>query len=90
VVIIAGQDTIDLGLTPSLARPGGNVTGVVLGSVLASKRLELLKQAVPRATRAAMLATGDAAFRIQVKEATQAAVLLDVRLVLARADQVIE
>jgi putative ABC transport system substrate-binding protein len=82
VVIIAGQDTVDLGLTPSLARPGGNVTGVVLGSVLAGKRLELLKEAVPRATRVAMLATGDVAFRVQVTEAEQAATLLGVKLVV--------
>jgi putative ABC transport system substrate-binding protein len=85
VFIIAGQDPVELGLTPSLARPGGNVTGVVLGSVLAGKRLELLKEAVPRATRIAMLATGDAAFRIQVKEAEQAAALLGVRLVVVEA-----
>ena len=85
VFIIAGQDSVELGLTPSLARPGGNATGVVLGSVLAGKRLELLKEAVPRATRVAMLATGDAAFRIQVKEAEQAASLLGVRLVVVEA-----
>jgi len=85
VIIIAGQDTVELGLTPSLARPGGNVTGVVLGSVLAGKRLELLEEAVPRATRIAMLATGDVAFRIQVEEATQAAALLGVRLVVVEA-----
>ena len=82
VIIIAGQDTVELGLTPSLARPGGNVTGVVLGSLLAGKRLELLKEAVPRAARIAMLATGDVAFRIQVKEAEEAAALLGVRLVV--------
>jgi putative ABC transport system substrate-binding protein len=85
VILIAGQDTVELGLTPSLARPGGNVTGVVLGSLLAGKRLELLKEAVPRATRIAMLATEDQAFRIQVKEAEQAAALLGVRLVVVEA-----
>ena len=85
VFIIAGQDPVELGLTPSMARPGGNVTGVVLGSVLAGKRLELLKEAVPRATRIAMLATGDAAFQIQVKEAERAAALLGVRLVVVEA-----
>ena len=85
VFIIAGQDPVELGLTPSLARPGGNVTGVVLGSVLAGKRLELLKEAVPRATRIAMLATGDAAFQVQVKEAGRAAALLGVRLVVVEA-----
>jgi putative ABC transport system substrate-binding protein len=85
VFIIAGQDPVELGLTPSLARPGGNATGVVLGSVLAGKRLELLKEAVPRATRVAMLATGDEAFRIQLKEAERAAPLLGVRLVVVEA-----
>ena len=85
VINIAGQDTVELGLTPSLARPGGNVTGVVLGSVLAGKRLELLTQAVPRATRIAMLATGDAAFRVQVTEAEQAAARLGVKLVVVEA-----
>jgi putative tryptophan/tyrosine transport system substrate-binding protein len=85
VINIAGQDTVELGLTLSLARPGGNVTGVVLGSVLAGKRLELLKQAVPRATRIAMLSTGDAAFRSQVTEAEQAAAVLGVRLIVVEA-----
>jgi putative ABC transport system substrate-binding protein len=87
VFIIAGQDPVELGLTPSLARPGGNVTGVVLGSVLAGKRLELLKEAVPRAARIAMLATGDAAFRVQVTEAERAAALLGVRLVVVEAKE---
>jgi ABC-type uncharacterized transport system substrate-binding protein len=31
MIIIAGQDTVELGLTPSLARPDGNITGVVHG-----------------------------------------------------------
>jgi len=86
VINIAGQDTVELGLTPSLARPGGNITGVVLGSVLAGKRLELLKQAVPGATRIAMLATGDAAFRVQVTEAGQAAARLGVRLIVVEVE----
>ena len=85
VILIAGQDTVALGLTPSLSRPGGNLTGVVLGSVLAGKRLELLREAAPHAKRIAMLATGDAAMRAQVKEAEQAAVLLGARLVVVEA-----
>ena len=85
VILIAGQDTVELGLTLSLSRPGGNITGVVLGSVLAGKRLELLKEAVPHAKRIAMLATGDAAIRPQVKEAEQAAALLGVKLVVVEA-----
>jgi ABC-type uncharacterized transport system substrate-binding protein len=85
VILIAGQDTVELGLTPSLSRPGGNLTGVVLGSVLAGKRLELLKEAVPHAKRIAMLATGDAAMRAQVGEAEQAAARLGVTLVVVEA-----
>ena len=46
------------GANVSLTREIPDLTGVVLGSVLAGKRLELLKEAVPRATRVAMLATG--------------------------------
>ena len=57
VVIIAGQDTVDLGLTPSLARPGGNVTGVTVnvGPEIEAKRLHMLKEAVPSASRIAFL-----------------------------------
>jgi putative ABC transport system substrate-binding protein len=85
VILFAGSDPVELGLVLSLARPGGNVTGVVLGSMLAGKRLELLKEAVPRATRIAMLAAGESSGRDQVKEAEQAAALLGVRLVVVEA-----
>jgi putative tryptophan/tyrosine transport system substrate-binding protein len=45
------------GFVASLARPGGNVTGVVMGpgSSLTAKRMELLREAVPRAARVAFL-----------------------------------
>jgi len=85
VILFAGSDPVELGLVPSLARPGGNVTGVVLGSLLAGKRLELLKEAVPRAARIAMLTAGESSGRAQVQEAQQAAALLGVRLVVVEA-----
>jgi len=85
VILFAGSDPVELGLVPNLARPGGNVTGVVLGSMLADKRLELLKEVVPRARRIAMLAAGASSGQAQVKEAEQAAALLGIRLVVIEA-----
>jgi putative tryptophan/tyrosine transport system substrate-binding protein len=51
-----GPDPVEAGFIESLARPGGNVTGVTnLGSELGGKRLELLKEAVPKLARVAVL-----------------------------------
>jgi putative ABC transport system substrate-binding protein len=57
VVFMIGANPVRLGLIASLARPGGNVTGVtnMLGDI-EGKRWELLKEVVPRASRAAYLA----------------------------------
>jgi putative ABC transport system substrate-binding protein len=57
IVIIAVGDPVKSGLVTSLARPGGNVTGLsMLGTAeLVGKRLELLTQAVPGVTRVAVL-----------------------------------
>jgi putative ABC transport system substrate-binding protein len=56
IVFATGSDPVTDGLVTSLNRPGGNVTGVSFFSgVLGAKRLELLRQMVPRATIIAML-----------------------------------
>jgi putative tryptophan/tyrosine transport system substrate-binding protein len=56
VMTSAGIDPVGAGLVESLARPGGNVTGLTtLSRELAGKRLELLKEAVPKIARIAVL-----------------------------------
>jgi len=56
VMVGAGVDPVEAGLIESIARPGGNVTGITtLDARLGGKRLELLKEAVGRVTRVAVL-----------------------------------
>jgi putative ABC transport system substrate-binding protein len=56
IVFLVGQDPTKLGLVSSLARPGGNLTGLNLfANELEAKRLQLLHQLVPRAVRFAVL-----------------------------------
>jgi putative ABC transport system substrate-binding protein len=57
IVMMFPTDPVELGLVSSLSHPGGNVTGTTYapGSGIMAKQLELLKEAVPRATRIAVL-----------------------------------
>ncbi len=85
IVMLAGGDPVAQGLVPSLARPGGNVTGVVFApdGTLAGKQLELLKSAVPRATRFAFLAPfAYPGIRPQIQETRTAATVLGIELVV--------
>jgi putative ABC transport system substrate-binding protein len=57
IVVAAGDDPVRSGLVAGLNRPGGNLTGVSwLSALVGTKRLELLRQVMPKATTIAMLA----------------------------------
>src|SRR5262249_44218440 len=56
IVFLTGEDPVRVGLVPNLARPGGNATGIAfLTTELATKRLELLRELLPKAERVAIL-----------------------------------
>src|SRR5262245_18522023 len=70
IVMIGGGDPVASGFVSSLARPGGNVTGLsTLSPELTGKRLEVLKQIVPKLSRVAILWTSSSgSYAPEVKE----------------------
>src|SRR5215470_7706343 len=87
VVIGAMGDPVETGVVASLARPGGNITGLSLQTSegFAGKYLELLREAVPKASQVAILGRPSAKSPVQAME--QAAKSLDVRVQLFEVDQ---
>jgi putative ABC transport system substrate-binding protein len=74
IVFATGGDPVSDGLVASLNRPGGNVTGVsFISGVLGPKRLELLRQLVPRAKTIAMLVNPSTAETVTERSDVQAA-----------------
>jgi putative ABC transport system substrate-binding protein len=84
IVMHALGDPVASGLVVSLGRPGGNITGVSMMSPgLAAKRLELLKEVLPRLSRALVLSDlGDSIAAPQLKELERAAHSLGVNLLV--------
>src|SRR5262249_7792505 len=82
IVMISVGDPVGNGFVASLARPGGNVTGLSNNDVgLAAKRLDLLKEAVPKLSRAAVLKNpANPNSELQFKETESAARVLAIEV----------
>jgi putative ABC transport system substrate-binding protein len=83
IVMMFPNDPVGLGLVDSLRRPGRNITGTTMstGSEIFAKQLQMLKEAVPRASRLAILSNpADASFGFQMKELEAASRALGVNL----------
>ena len=88
IVMVAVRDPVGIGLIASLARPGGNVTGVSgsAGLEWVAKQLELLKATVPKIRRVAILSNPTNAYhQLAIREANVAARSLGVQLQLLEA-----
>jgi putative ABC transport system substrate-binding protein len=83
IVMTTSADPVAAGLVASLGRPGGNVTGFsTLPEELNTKRLEILKDAIPNLARVGLLrrAEGDVLTDLQMKELRPAALALKLKL----------
>jgi putative ABC transport system substrate-binding protein len=90
IVMIASGDPVRTGLVASLSRPGGHVTGLTYYSTdLVEKRLQLLKEMVPGATRIAVLENPDSAhvFGLYGQDAERGARHLGLRLLRVQVSQ---
>jgi ABC-type uncharacterized transport system substrate-binding protein len=87
IVMANHNDPVGSGLVASLARPGGNVTGMsTLSSELIGKRLQLFQEAIPGISRVAVLSNPTIPSQaLELKEAKVAAALLKVQLQLLEA-----
>jgi len=89
ILFLVGDDPARLGLVASLARPGGNLTGInIFNAELAAKRLELLRELVPGAKRVAVLVSpADAALTdLQLKAVNAAAPAMGLQIQVLNAD----
>ena len=82
IVLSAGTNPVETGLVASLARPGGNITGLsISGAEVSTKRLELLREMAPKVSRVAVLMDPtNPAHEISWRETETAAQKLRIRL----------
>jgi putative tryptophan/tyrosine transport system substrate-binding protein len=89
IVFASAGDPVGTGLVASLARPGGNVTGLSNQSAdIASKRLELLREVVPNLRRLAIMATGSPIGILEMGQVQAAARTLGLEVVPAEIRRV--
>jgi putative tryptophan/tyrosine transport system substrate-binding protein len=81
IVMATGADPVRLGVVESIGRPGGNVTGVTsLSAELIAKRVELLRELLPKVSRLAVLWDGTPNSRMSVQELEAAARALGITI----------
>jgi putative tryptophan/tyrosine transport system substrate-binding protein len=92
IVFLTGDDPVRLGFVTSLSRPGGNLTGInVFNSEVTAKRMELLRELVPRLARIAVLVNpADANTDTQLKAANAAGRGMGLQIQVFNADTSIE
>jgi putative ABC transport system substrate-binding protein len=85
IVMAQVSDAVELGFVASLARPGGNITGIsILAPELSGKLLELAKEAIPQASRVAVLVYSGRNWELYFKQMDGAARSLGVQLLAFR------
>ena len=89
IVFIIGTNPVEYGLVGSLARPGGNITGVTgLVAEVNAKRLDLLHELVPNASLIALIA--NPLNSAEIREVERAAAVIGVRLLILRVSNLKE
>jgi putative tryptophan/tyrosine transport system substrate-binding protein len=89
IVFVVGDDPVKMGLVASLNRPTGNLTGVTFfgGGRLAAKRLELLRELLPKATLVALLLDpADTGIRVELSSIEAAAQTLALQMIVVNAE----
>jgi putative ABC transport system substrate-binding protein len=89
IVFLTADDPVKLGIVTSVARPGGNMTGInFFNTELVAKRLELLREMLPRAARIALLVSPSASANTEttLRDVNVAARVMGLQLNVLRAD----
>jgi putative ABC transport system substrate-binding protein len=88
IAFVVSEDPVRLGLVASLARPGGNMTGInFLSAELVAKRIEFLREVIPAAGRVAVLVNPSNSLRVEstVRDAEAAGRAMQVQIHVAHA-----